>query len=745
MAGPANIRRLAAAAFVLAAAVLLPPAASAAAARDAKPNKAKVEATRKRAAELLKARRYADAAAEYEKALALAEARLGRDNPDHLARARFGLGDAYYQTGRYSEAEELYTHALRTRQAKLPADHRGLAPGFFHLARLYATLGKWDKALAEAGAARRLRRRHVARILPGLSAVEQATFLGREDGWQRSMALSLGLLGSGRLQVRSASAEWVLNGKAVALESLAARARLALEARKPRIEAVARKLSSARGRLATLTMGLPSGGDYGRYRERIAALARQEEQLAKELGRLTGRVGREDPWVTLAEVRRVLPREAALVELARFHFRDVTGRDEGRRTPGDRYVAWVIPPEGAAEVAVLDLGPAGAIDPAAAAFLRSVSRRRGRTSRAPAGNAAPQLRRAGARLASLIWQPLARAVGDAEHVILSPDAALWLVPWEALPTSGGKYLIERKRISYVVTGRDLGPGNDQTGPAGGVVFADPDYDLGASEMAAETRRLLAGVQLAMASERSGELSRVRWRRLAGSAAEAEAVAPRLRRYVRAEPAVYTGRRALEGVFKALRSPRVLLMSTHGFFLADQDYDQMPAAPGARDRGTFLAPRRPTTRPAEAPRIEDPLLRCGLVLAGANRRGEAAGGDDGILTALEVVGTDLRGTELVVLSACETGLGRVQCGEGVAGLRQAFQLAGAKTVVSTLWKIPDKQTAELVARFFENLAAGQGKAEALRGAQLRMIAGLRRSQGAAHPYYWAAFTLTGAWR
>ena len=151
---------------------------------------------------------------------------------------------------------------------------------------------------------------------------------------------------------------------------------------------------------------------------------------------------------------------------------------------------------------------------------------------------------------------------------------------------------------------------------------------------------------------------------------------------------------------------------HGFFL-----------PASEDKST----------------IDNPLLRCGLLLAGCN---DKQAPEQGVLTGLEVVGTDLRGCDLVVLSACETGLGDVRQGEGVAGLRQAFQLAGARAVVATLWSVFDEQSDHVMSDFFANLAAGQDRAEALRQAQLELIKAQRARHRGTHPFLWAAFTLTG---
>lgn len=168
------------------------------------------------------------------------------------------------------------------------------------------------------------------------------------------------------------------------------------------------------------------------------------------------------------------------------------------------------------------------------------------------------------------------------------------------------------------------------------------------------------------------------------------------------------------VFRRSRRPYSVMFSTHGFFLPLTASPTEDSENVVKQFGTAA----------------DPLLRCGLLLAGCNLKDRTDSMSDGILLGREIVETDLRGTKLVVLSACETGLGDIADGEGIAGMRQAFQLAGAESVVSTLWSIDDAETARLMKEFFAELSSGKSKSAALRQAQLTRIAALRNRHSGA---------------
>jgi CHAT domain-containing protein len=189
--------------------------------------------------------------------------------------------------------------------------------------------------------------------------------------------------------------------------------------------------------------------------------------------------------------------------------------------------------------------------------------------------------------------------------------------------------------------------------------------------------------------------------------------------------------------------RVVHLATHGFFATGKVRSALEGDDGAHRSG-FGAIEMMGQRGVIG---FNPMVLSGVTLSGANVRaaGEVTrGDDDGVLTAEEVASLDLRGAELVVLSACDTGLGEVKSGEGVLGLRRAFAFAGARALVMSLWKVPDQETMELMKTFYAMVKAEPtlDKGEAMRTAQLELIDRLRQRDGLADPRLWAAWVVSG---
>jgi len=658
-----------------------------------------------------------------QRSLRMVEARRGADHPD-TALVLSHIGESYWKLRDPAKAEAFWLRALTIYEARLGADHPSTAGVLYWLGVVQASSGRWEEALRSFDRERRATRRYIARVLPGLSEAQQLTFLETQQvGGLFSDTLSAGMRSTDATAV-ARSAEWLLNGKAITQQALAERGLQALASADPAQAKLLRQLRTVRSQLASLTLATPQPGQEAAQRKEFDRLAGEEQELAKRLGQAMGRPTRDDPWVGLDEVRQALPGDAVLVEIAEFSLGTFKNDDE---KPEPHFVAWIIPATGKGQVKLVDLGTAEPIEKAVAAVRKALQESSKSTIAKGESEAEKELRPSFQALSKLIVEPLLPHIGEKKHWILSPDTELWLVPWAALPLQDGSYAVEKHTISYVISGRDLvtPPVKAPVKRDPPLVMADPDFDIEPKEAAALTAQLLgkpvqptsgvAAILDAPPSLRSASgVGRVA--RLPGTAAEAVAIKPKLQAYAGEEPWIYRGKNALEGIFKAWHSPKVLVLSTHGYFLEDDK------------KGTVHA---------------NPLLRCGLLLAGCNQRGKATGvQEDGVLTGLEIVSSDLRGTELVVLSACETGLGDLKSGEGVSGLRQAFQLAGAQTVVASLWQVSDRDTALLMSDFFDGLAKGKSKAEALREAQLLRIQAHRDRDGAAHPFYWAAFTVTG---
>jgi len=682
------------------------------------------------------------AEALFRRSLEVTQAALGPEHPRLVGTLAY-LAGVLMARKQYDAAEELLLRGLKICEGSLPPDHPDLYLSLNFLGDLYALSGRWEEAVRIKDRSLRLFRRHASRVLPALAEPEQLLYLKEKLREAFEGAISVSIVTKDRGAHVARSAEWVLNLKAITLESLTERAVIARQATDKRTANLVDELLKVQTQLANLSMRFDQPRQV--TEKLMTKLAERDRELSRELGLATGRVNQTEPWIDLDTVRRTLPPDAVLVEFALFRMANY----ETARLETPHYAAWMIPAAGNGEVLLIDLGEAGPIDGAIVAALQALKpdlealretlRNRGEP------DAEQQLHKPLLELARLVLQPLLPHIGQAKRWLISPDAALWLVPWAALPLPDGRYAIEGHLISYLVSGRDLvaDPGSRATGPP--IVLADPDYDLDPAQARATTRQVLreraqpepAQEPLLALRGSSRSLAGVTFARLPGTAAEAELILPQLTRYAGIQPRLYTGPQALEAVFKAVQRPRIVMLSTHGFFLEEPETKPDDRQPLPLDGG------RSAARPGPLP--ENPLLRCGLVLAGANQRDRATTGpedEDGILTGLEIVGTDLRGTELVVLSACETAVGQVRSGEGVAGLRQAFQLAGARAVVATLWQVPDKESARLMVGFFDNLAAGRSRPAALRDAQLSLIAARRERFGAAHPFFWAAFTLTG---
>jgi tetratricopeptide (TPR) repeat protein len=305
-------------------------------------------------------------------------------------------------------------------------------------------------------------------------------------------------------------------------------------------------------------------------------------------------------------------------------------------------------------------------------------------------------------------------------LVIAPHQTLNVMPWSALVDDEDRWLAAARPIVLTLGARELleQPPVASSAP---LIVAAPAYG------------------------EAGEGVARQWAPLPGTLREANtlsALMPQAR--------VLTGAAASEQAMSAVRGPRVLHIATHGYFFAPKDKVLDEGARLASARGfKLLSKPRPSTssalpagaQPPGRPGLDgDAMVRSGLVLAGANE--QATENDDGLLTGLEASGLDLGGTQLVVLSACETGLGDVEPGFGVDGLRRAFAIAGARSQAMSLWSVDDEATRQLMERFYAALIRqGAPRGEALRRAQQKVM----QTAGYEHPYYWAAFILSGDWR
>ncbi len=664
---------------------------------------------------------YAQAAAMFGRALTLSEKAFGPDAPQ-ITSSLNNLATLYATTGDYAQAEALYQRALAIHEQKTGLYAPNVEATLLGLARLDAARGLTAEAVQLQTQVSELEERYVGLNLAVGSERERLALLN-----------DLSLLSSRRISLhtqlapndpaaRDLALTTILRRKGRVQDALAAD----LTALRQRFGAADQKLldelSDTTSKLANLFLeGVQQKATPAERQAQIKSLEQARENLEAEISqRSAGYYQRAQP-VTVAAVQAAIPVQAALIEFAVYRPFDPKAPDNQKAYGAPRYVAYVVRRQGESQWA--ELGAVQEID-SAVALLRQALRDPERQD----------VRRLARALDAKVMQPVRSLAGDATQLLVSPDGELNLLPFAALVDERGRYLVERYSFTYLTSGRDLlHMGGARQSKSNPVIIANPSFGepRAAGQVAKNTttaRPTAPGAQRrSVTAARS--LSDIYFAPLGGTTQEARGI-----QTLFTDASLLAGDGASESALKGLVAPRILHIATHGFFLQDVGTlgdNANPLMAATRNGGG-----------AASAQIENPLLRSGLALAGANARngGGSSSGDDGILTALEASGLNLWGTKLVVLSACDTGLGEVRNGEGVYGLRRAFVLAGTESLVMSLWPVSDYSTRRLMTDYYKNLKGGMGRGASLRQVQLDM---LRRDKNL-HPFYWANFIQSGEW-
>jgi CHAT domain-containing protein/Tfp pilus assembly protein PilF len=660
-----------------------------------------------------------------QRALAAHEAYPGSNYPD-VALTLGALAELYLAQGSYARAEPLFQRALSILEATHGGNHPWVARTLHHLARLRLAQGRLAEALPLFTRSFALSEQRLRQEALGFSESRLSSFLHHLRADEQVLyALLRAHPEDARVRHLALSAALLLKGRSV--EEAAHISRTLYRRLGPEDRGTFERLRGLRTQLATLSLAHPGSSTPEAHSRRLQQLADEGDALEADLARrsapLRALTALPPPADIVERVAASLPQDSALVELIAYRYSPLVpqpGTPSAKPPAPLRYLALVLFPD--ASTRAVDLGPAEPID-RAASRLRNALANREAAFHATARD-----------VHALVFQPLLPLLGTTRRLLLSPDGQLGFVPFAALH-DGQRFLLDSFDFVYLTSGRELLPRPQDITPSSAVfVLADPDFT--ASPRAAPS----ASSPPATRSEPSASLerffSRVRaslpssaWVPLPGTRQEGESIQRLL-----PQARLFLGPEATKERLLHLPTPGILHVATHGFFLEDA-----PTPEGARAVGHFGA----LGDSPQVPGLQEPLLRSGLALAGARAPVPEASTsseprpDAALVTALELAGLDLWGTQLVVLSACDTGRGEVQLGQGVSGLRRSLVVAGAETVVMSLWKVNDDSTRVLMDMYYRNLLAGQGRASALREA-MRSLRGSRP-----HPHDWAPFIAQGS--
>lgn len=703
---------------------------------------------------------FKQAGALYERSIQIDKELLASDHPDY-ARDLNNLALLYFEEGKYDSAAPLLKQALDIYEKSSGPMHPDLVPVLNNLAMLCIVQNNIEQAIVYQKRANEISEQSLTMILGSGTEEQKRLYLDwRKDELNATLSLNTKFAPENRDATRLALGT-ILRRKgrvldAVSHQLLSLRQHLSEEDQK-----LLDEISTTRAELSARILHGPGQNKKEEFQKSITDLQAKSDLLEKQISSHSAAFRTQQTPVTVEAVQEAIPKDMTLIEFATYRLLDSKAKTRKERYGSARYVAYILNHDGDPQIA--DLGEASAIDKGIAELRNSMK-----------NSASSDYKQKARALDKLVMQPVRKLLGEKKTLILSPDGAMNVLPFAALIDEKGKFLIENYSIDYLTSGRDLlRMETHEPNKQGPVIVANPQFSSGAEASRKGTRGADSD------DSRIGFMGVFipKFKPLSGTAEEAKSIAG-----VLADAKIITGKDATESLIKEQKGPAILHIATHGFFLPDEiessqgkakaapqgeSIAEPSAKPGANSSNlansntsgstnSHLSQTKQTNdsaakgqrsvivvarkSQADALRKENSLLRSGIVLAGANNGTTSdESKDDGILTALEVSGMDLWGTKLVVLSACETGLGDLKQGEGVYGLRRALLIAGAETEVISLWPVSDQATAYLMIDFYKRLLSGGGRMESLRQAQLKLLKSLN------HPYYWAAFIPVGDWK
>jgi CHAT domain-containing protein/Tfp pilus assembly protein PilF len=671
-------------------------------------------------------RNYPEAETLLKRSLAIYEKEFGESHID-VAEALNNLATLYQLQGEYAEAEPLLQRSLAIRETVLGPDHAYVGESLSALADLYDARGKYAEAQP-------FYRRGLDNIFQQFRY--NFTYMTEKDRLAFLNTVSLrfpdylsfvyryrqqdpGLIGS--------MYDLLLWEKGFVAASIAGMRRQIEASGDKQVIDLLNQLSAKRTQIAALLTVNPPYRDA--WRKQIDQLRAEADEIEKALVARSAAFAEKQKLerATWQQVRDALGPDEAAVEFARFPYYDK------KWTGTSYYVALVVTRETKNEPEYIILGEGKTIEGDAFTRFQHATQPRGfdtvEDGTLPGGQAY-----------SLIWQPLESVLSGIKRIYISPDGALNETPFGLIPSPDGKLLMERYDLRLLSSTKDVLRAAPPPTAATALLVGNPTFDLSEDQQRAALEKLTlpqppANLQLAALSpndvSRDATGSSSQLPPLPGTGTEVNVIAGLMQSHGW-ETRVYLQDTALKRVVEQASGPRVVHVATHGFFLPDQQVKLNQTGASQMDQPSGL---------------EDPMLRSGLYFAAADRtlanKPTPEGLDNGVLTAMEASGLNLSGTELVVLSACNTGRGDVENGEGVFGLRRALQEAGAQAVLMSLWSVPDKETQELMRLFYSKWLSGTEIHEALKEAQLEMREKVKREHdGRDLPYYWGAFVLVG---